>query len=286
MKPAAFAYHAPGDIEHTLALLEDGGDDAKVLAGGQSLVPLLNFRLARPASIIDINRVAALSYVRRRGGALQIGSMTRTAVLERSMIVAGDWPVLRDATRYIGHTAIRNRGTVGGSAAHADPTAELPVVLTALDATLHVRSRTASRALRARDFFLGRMTTALQPNELLEGIEIAPLPPNTTHGFAEFARIAGDFALAGACVLLTRDAGGRCTAASIVLLGADSVPWRASAAERALLGAVVDAASAREIAELATADTTPPGPVRYRRALLAEMTRTALLRAASKDAAR
>ena len=200
------------------------------------------------------------------------------------MLVAEGWPVLADAAGYVGHTAIRNRGTVGGSVAHADPTAELPVVLTALDATFHVRSRSASRAIAAANFFLGRMTTELQPDELLMGIEIAPLPPNTTHGFAEFARIAGDFALAGACVVLTRDASLRCTAVSIVLLGAESVPWRASAAERALLGAVVDEATAREIAELATADTKPPEPVRYRRALLAEMTRTALLRAASKDA--
>jgi carbon-monoxide dehydrogenase medium subunit/6-hydroxypseudooxynicotine dehydrogenase subunit alpha len=286
VKPAAFAYHAPGTIDQTLALLEDGGDDAKVLAGGQSLVPLLNFRLARPSTIVDINRVAALSYVRRQGGRLQIGSMTRTAVLERSTLVAGGWPVLRDAARYVGHAAIRNRGTVGGSAAHADPTAELPVVLTALGATLQVRSRSASRTIGADEFFLGRLTTALQPDELLVGIEIGPLPPNTTHGFAEFARIAGDFALAGACVLLTRDANGRCTAASIVLLGADTVPWRARAAERALVGAVVDAATANEIADVATADTKPPEPVRYRRALLAEMTRTALMRAASKDAAR
>jgi len=284
MKPAAFDYHVPGSVDQTLALLDANGDDAKVLAGGQSLVPLLNFRLARPAAIVDINRVAELSYVRRQNGTLCLGSMTRTSLLERSTLVADGWPVLRDAARYVGHSAIRNRGTVGGSVAHADPTAELPVVLTALGATVHVRSRSAARAIGAADFFLGRLTTALQPNELLVGIEIPPLAPHTTHGFAEFARIAGDFALAGACVLLARDAGGRCTAATIVLLGADSVPWRARVAEGALIGSVVDAATAREIGELAAADAKPPEPVRHRRALLAEMTRTALLRAASKDA--
>jgi carbon-monoxide dehydrogenase medium subunit/6-hydroxypseudooxynicotine dehydrogenase subunit alpha len=284
MKPAAFDYHAPESVEEALSLLDAGGDDAKVLAGGQSLIPLMNFRLARPSVLIDINRIAALSVVRRRNGTLHLGAMTRTAVLERSTLIDAGWPVLRDVAHHVGHAAIRNRGTVGGSVAHADPTAELPVALTALDATFHLRSRTAARVVAARDFFVGRLTTALAPNELLVGIEIAPLAAGTTSGFAEYARVAGDFALAGACVLLTRDAGGRCTAASIVLLGAENRPWRAAAAERALLGSVVDAASAREIGELAAADCTPSGHVRHRRALLAEMTRKALARAAGLPA--
>jgi carbon-monoxide dehydrogenase medium subunit/6-hydroxypseudooxynicotine dehydrogenase subunit alpha len=282
MKPAAFEYQAPESIEEALVLLDAAGDDAKVLAGGQSLIPLLNFRLARPSVLIDLNRIAELRFVHRRSGALRMGAMTRTAMLERSTLVGAGWPVLREIAGHVGHAAIRNRGTVGGSVAHADPTAELPVALTALDARFHLRSRAASRVVAARDFFLGRLTTALAPNELLVEIEIEPLPAGTTAGFAEFARIAGDFALAGACVLLTRDANGRCTAASIVLLGAENRPWRAAAAERALVGTVVDAASAREIGELAAADCTPAGHVRHRRALLAEMTRIALERAASE----
>jgi CO/xanthine dehydrogenase FAD-binding subunit len=284
MKPAAFEYYAPAGIDEALDILERTGEDAKVLAGGQSLVPLLNFRLARPSAIVDLNRIGALSFIRRENGSLRIGSMARTAVLERSTLVAEEWPVLREAARFVGHGAIRNRGTVGGSVAHADPTAELPVVLAALDARLHLRSRAETRVLDARDFFQGRLTTALRPNEVLAAIEIAPLAPKTSFGFAEFARTAGDFAMAGACVLLTRDDAGRCTAAAIALLGADNVPWRAAAAERALLGVTLDARAALEIAALAVADCKPPAPVRHRRALLAEMTRLALARAAGLPA--
>jgi CO/xanthine dehydrogenase FAD-binding subunit len=284
MKPAAFEYYAPSGIDEALDILERTGEDAKVLAGGQSLVPLLNFRLARPSAIVDLNRIGALSFIRRENGSLRIGSMARTAVLERSTLVAEEWPVLREAARFVGHAAIRNRGTVGGSVAHADPTAELPVVLAALDARLHLRSRAETRVLDARDFFIGRLTTALRPNEVLVAIEIAALAPKTSFGFAEFARTAGDFAMAGACVLLTRDDAGRCTAAAIALLGAGNVPYRAAEAERALLGVTLDARAALEIAALAVADCKPPEPVRHRRALLAEMTRAALARAAGLPA--
>ena len=280
MKPPAFDYRAPAAVDEVLMLLEQFGDDAKILAGGQSLVPLLNFRLARPSLVIDINRTAGLAGMRRQNGALHVGSMTRTAVLERSSLVADFWPVLRDASAHIGHAAIRNRGTVGGSAAHADPTAELPVVLTALDATFHVRSLRGIRTVAAAEFFLGRLTTALRPDELLVAIEIPPLPRGTSHGFVEFARTAGDFALAGACVLLTRDDEGRCTSASIALLGADNVPIRATDAELALRGTVISPVAAAEIAFAAVSDCRPPEPARHRRALLAEMTRRALLHAA------
>ena len=281
MKPSGFSYRAPESVAEALALLDEAGDDAKVLAGGQSLIPLLNFRLARPSVIVDLNRVGELSYLRRQNGSLSIGAMTRTAVLERAALVREGWPVLRAAARYIGHAAIRNRGTVGGSVAHADPTAELPVVFTGLNAKLHVRSHSSSRVIEVGDFFLGRLTTALQPNELLVGIDIDALPLGTSFGFAEFARTAGDFALAGACVLLTRDAGARCTAASITLLGADNVPLRAALAERELVGAAFNADSLREIAEIAATECRPPAPVRHRRALLAELTRTALVQAAA-----
>jgi CO/xanthine dehydrogenase FAD-binding subunit len=199
MKPPPFAYVAPTTLDEALAELDDAGEDAKVLAGGQSLLPLLNFRLARPSVMIDLNRTAGLSDVRRTDGVVRIGAMTRTSMLERSSLIAESWPLLRDAAGYVGHAAIRNRGTVGGSVAHADPTAELPVAFTALGARMHVRSRNAARIVRAADFFTGRLTTALEPNELLVGIELDALPTGTTHGFAEYARTAGDFAIAGAC---------------------------------------------------------------------------------------
>jgi CO/xanthine dehydrogenase FAD-binding subunit len=279
VKPPPFAYRAPRTIDEALALLDESGDDAKLLAGGQSLIPLLNFRLARPSVVIDLNRVAGLNELRRENGALHIGAMTRTALLERSSLVAEFWPVLREAAGYIGHAAIRNRGTVGGSVAHADPTAELPVVLTALDARLHVRSRAGARTIPAAAFFIGRLTTALAPTELLVGIEIQPLAERTQYGFAEYARTAGDFALAGACALITRDETGTCTAATIALLGADSVPLRATDTERALVGTRVDAADIAAAAQLAVATCRPPEPAAHRRALLAEMTRLALERA-------
>jgi len=285
VKPPAFAYLAPATIDEALEQLAHAGDDAKVLAGGQSLIPLLNFRLARPSVVIDLNRTAGLSDIRRTGGCLRIGAMTRTAALERSLLVAESWPVLADAAGYVGHAAIRNRGTVGGSVAHADPTAELPVALAALGARMRVRSRTAERVVPAADFFVGRLTTALAADELLVGIDVDPLAAGTTHGFAEYARTAGDFAIGGACVLLTRDDAGTCVDAKIVLLGADAVPRHAEAAERALRGAILDASVAAEIASIASADCEPPQPQSHRRALLAEMTRLALVRAAARRAA-
>jgi CO/xanthine dehydrogenase FAD-binding subunit len=282
MKPPPFAYVAPTTLDEALAELDDAGEDAKVLAGGQSLLPLLNFRLARPSVVIDLNRTAGLSDVRRTDGVLRIGAMTRTSMLERSSLIAESWPLLRDAAGYVGHAAIRNRGTVGGSVAHADPTAELPVAFTALGARMHVRSRNAARIVRAADFFTGRLTTALEPNELLVGIELDALPTGTTHGFAEYARTAGDFAIAGACALLTFAPAGACSAARIVLLGADAVPRRAEAAERALDGATIDAAVATEIAAIAVGASDLPANTAHRRALLAEMTRLALLRAVER----
>jgi CO/xanthine dehydrogenase FAD-binding subunit len=276
MKPPIFEYHEPRELDEALALLDTSGDDAVILAGGQSLMPLLNFRLARPLDLIDINRIPTLAGLRIEGGALIIGAMTRTEVLEHSSIVRDGWPLLRAIAPHIGHAAIRNRGTVGGSCAHADPMAELPVALSALDAVFHLQSKTGSRTVAAADFFLGTMTTAKASGELLVAIEVPAPQPDTTCGFSEFARTSGAFALAGAAALITRDAAGRCTAAAIGLLGGDDRPLRATAAERALIGTLPNVAMLAEIAQLAVADTTPPESERYRRALLAEMTRRAL----------
>ncbi|MGH2949241.1 MAG: FAD binding domain-containing protein, partial [Solirubrobacteraceae bacterium] len=203
MKPPPFEYDDPHDAGEAIALLAEHGDESKVLAGGQSLVPLLNFRLARPERLIDVNRIGELAYVRRRDGVLRIGALTRQATLERSRVVAENWPLLTEAMRLVAHPQIRNRGTVGGSVAHADPAAELPVAFTALDATFHARSARGARAIRAADFFRTHLTTALEPDELLVEIEVAPLPPRTGSAFTEFARRHGDFGLGGAAVLVT-----------------------------------------------------------------------------------
>jgi CO/xanthine dehydrogenase FAD-binding subunit len=236
MKPAPFRYEAPRSVDAALALL---GEDAKVLAGGQSLVPLMNFRLARPTTIVDVNRVEGLAYVRRRDGVLRIGALTRHATLERSDLVAQRWPLLRQAVRHVGHPQIRSRGTIGGSCAHADPTAELPVALMAMDARFHVRGRVGSRVLDAREFFVSHLTTALRDDELLVEIEVPALPVGAGTGFTEHARTHGDWALAGAAAAV---APGH---ASIALLGAAATPLRAGEAEAALVGGAGAAEAAR-----------------------------------------
>jgi CO/xanthine dehydrogenase FAD-binding subunit len=228
VKPAPFEYSAPESLDELLGLLDE---DAKVLAGGQSLVPLLNFRLARPERIVDINRVEELGYIREgEDGSLRIGARARQAELERSQLVAERWPLLSQAVRFVGHPQIRSRGTVCGSVAHADPTAELPVALTALDARFHVRASGGARTLDAAELFAGPLTTTLGVDELLAEIEVPPLPAGARCGFSEHARTHGDFALAGAAVV--RAPGG----AAIALLGAGWTPLRAQAAERALAG--------------------------------------------------
>jgi CO/xanthine dehydrogenase FAD-binding subunit len=260
VKPAPFAYEAPRSLSAALRLL---GDDAKALAGGQSLVPLLNFRLARPALLVDLNPLAELSGIRRHGGALHIGALTRQATLERSELVARGWPLLRQAVRLVGHPPIRARGTVGGSVAHADPTAELPVALSALDARFHLRSLRGERTLDASELFRGHMTTSLASDELLTEIEVPALPDGARSAFVEYARTHGDFAIGGAAVVLVPG-----EAAAIALLGAGSTPVRAREAELALLAG----AGAAEAAELAGGGLEDA----YRRALIGALVRRAI----------
>jgi CO/xanthine dehydrogenase FAD-binding subunit len=259
VKPARFRYEAPHTVDAALGLL---GDDAKVLAGGQSLVPIMNFRLARPATLVDINRVDELAYLRRRAGRLHIGALTRHATLERSALVGRAWPLLRQAVRHVGHPQIRSRGTVGGSCAHADAAAELPVALTALGARFHVRARAGRRVLGAGEFFVSHLATALSDDELLVEIEVPPLPGGAGTAFAEYARTHGDWAMAGAAVV--RAAGH----AAIALLGAAPTPVRAREAEQALVaGSGVD-----EAARLAGALVADP----WRAALTTSLVRRAL----------
>lgn len=265
MKPAPFEYSLAATVEEALGLLDE---DSRPLAGGQSLVPLLNFRLARPERLVDLNRLHELDYLRQDGERLRIGTLTRQATVERSPLVAARWPLVVEAVRLVGHPALRSRGTVGGSVAHADPAAELPLAFLALDARFHLRSPTAARTVEARDMFLGPLTTLLEADELLVEIEIPELPEGAGTGFAEFARTHGDFALAGAAAVAAP--GGR---AAVALLGADSTPLRCKEAETAL----GQGAPAPEVGELAAqlADGA------HRRALLAELVRRAVERARS-----
>jgi CO/xanthine dehydrogenase FAD-binding subunit len=271
VKPAPFEYSAPATVAEALELLADGGDETKVLAGGQSLVPLLNFRLARPARLVDVNRIEELSSIRRCGGQLLIGALTRAATLERSPLVAAHWPVLREAVRQAGHPQIRTRGTVGGSVAHADPAAELPAVLTALDARFVVRSVRGERTLRADELFLGFLTTALAADELVVEIQVPPVDEGAGTAFVEYARVHGDFALAGAAAVVSSQR------AALALLGAGPTPVRVPAAERA----VAEGTAAAEAARIAStaADVAPA-----RRALLADVAARAIVAARERMA--
>ncbi|HEX3689165.1 MAG TPA: FAD binding domain-containing protein [Solirubrobacteraceae bacterium] len=265
MKPAPFAYAPAGTTDEALDLLD--AEDALPLAGGQSLVPLLNFRLARPALLVDLNPVRELGQCEvGPDGALRIGAMTRQAALLRSVLVAERWPLLTEAMAHVGHAATRSRGTVGGSVAHADPKAELPVALAALGARFQVRSRDrGARVLDAADFFIGPFTTALAGDELLVAIEVPVPPAGARMAFAEHARTHGDFAVAGVAVVV---APGR--HAAIALLGAAAVPVHAPSAERALR----DGVAALDVARLAATAVDDD----YRRALITALTEQAVRR--------
>jgi CO/xanthine dehydrogenase FAD-binding subunit len=260
MKPPPFEYEAPATIEQALPLL---GLDSTVLAGGQSLVPLLNLRLAQPELVVDINGIAELDYIHARDGPLRIGAMTRQVTLERSELVRQRWPLLSKAIGLVGHAQIRSRGTVGGSVAHADPAAELPVALTALGARFHLRSPGGTRTVDASEFFLGPLHTLREPDELLVEVEVPEPEEGAGSGFAEHARTHGDFATAGAAAVVAP--GGN---AGIVLLGAGPAPVRAEAAERALAAG----APPGEAAALAAREVEDD----HRRALCAELARRAI----------
>ena len=286
MKPAAFEYDEPTTVDETLELLYRYGDDCKILAGGQSLVPMMNFRLAKPMRLIDINRVESLSQIGRDGDFLAIGAMTRHATVELSPDVAKTSPLLTQAIGWVGHSQIRNRGTVGGSAAHADPAAELPAAFAALDAQFRVRSRQAERVLSWQDFFISTFTTALRPDELLVGVEVPIQPSATGTAFVEFARRHGDFAVGGAAVTLSLDQAGFCTHISIALLAAGATPVRCNAAEQLLLGGVPGeqaiGAAARAAVEGLHPTSDLHGSSEYRLGLLSVMTERALTQAVQR----
>jgi CO/xanthine dehydrogenase FAD-binding subunit len=228
VKPAPFDYVAPRTVEEALEAL--AAPDSLVLAGGQSLVPLLNLRLARPARLVDVNGIAALGRLECTGGVLHIGATVRQAALARSPLVARQWPLLAQAVRHVGHAATRSRGTVGGSVAHADPRAELPVALAALGARFHIRSVAGTRTLTAGQLFQGALTTAIADGELLVGIEVPALPAGARTGFAELARTHGDFAQAAVAVVIAPDATTVATLGPRVVTAGDPESAIASAA--------------------------------------------------------
>ncbi len=288
MKPARFEYHAPTSVAEAVELLAAFGDDAKVLAGGQSLVPMLALRLTRFDHLVDLNRIAALQYINRDGDWLSVGSMTRQAVAEHDAVVASAAPLLAKALPHIGHFQIRNRGTIGGSIAHADPASELPAVALALDAEIEVLGPAGARRVPAAEFFLSMWETATTPEEIVVAVHF-PVAGSAGFGFEEMALRLGDFALTGAACAVTLSARGTIERAAIALLGMDTTPVRASDAEAALVGASPDLDELDEIATIAVGATNPTADVhasaRYRSRVGAVMVERAL-RAAIEEATR
>ncbi|MGA9895479.1 MAG: xanthine dehydrogenase family protein subunit M [Xanthobacteraceae bacterium] len=239
MKPPVFDYIAATSIGMAVAALAEAGGEAKVLAGGQSLMPMLNFRLLRPSILIDINRIRGLGFVEETPDSIRIGALTRHFQLETSPLVARHFPVLSCAMTHVAHLAIRNRGTIGGSLSHADPAAELPMLALLLNAELHIVSINGSRVSAARDFFLDTMTVDLDGTELLAEIVLPKLPPHTGWGFEEVARRHGDFALAAVATTLTLS-GDRIAEARVALTGVGPTALRATDAETLLVGQRLD----------------------------------------------
>ncbi|HEV2132313.1 MAG TPA: xanthine dehydrogenase family protein subunit M [Longimicrobiaceae bacterium] len=290
MKPAPFSYHRPGSVEEALELLAHHGFDAKLLAGGQSLIPAMNFRLAHPTLLIDLNGVEELAYIQAADGGLRIGAMTRQRAAERSEVVARSAPLLHETLPFVAHPQIRNRGTIGGTIAHADPAAELPAVMLALEARFHLRSAQGSRSLAAEEFFTGLFGTALEAEELLTEIEIPFPAPRTGSAFAEISRRHGDYALAGVAAAVTLDEGGRCEHARITLLSVGDGPVLAAEGARALAGTVPTEEAIRAAADAAAQrDIDPPADIHasaaYRRRLVEVLVRRVLPRAIERATA-
>jgi carbon-monoxide dehydrogenase medium subunit len=261
VKPAPFEYFEPTSLEAAVGLLVEHGEGAKLLAGGQSLVPLLAFRLVRPACLVDLNRIGGLAAIEERDGGLAIGAMTRQRALERSALVRARAPLLHEAVRLIGHPQIRTRGTVGGSLAHADPAAELPAVVTALDATLVAQGPTGRRELAARDFFRSYLTTALAPAEVLVEVRLPAGSPRTGGACLEVSRRPGDFALVGLVAVVTLDAGDVCRQARLVFFGAGPVPTVAARAERELVGQPIGEGTLARAAAAASEELSPDSDI-------------------------
>lgn len=282
MKPAPFEYHAPATVDEAVTLLQRYGGDAKVIAGGQSLVPMLAMRLARPAALVDINRIRDLERVAVTAGRIAFGALARQRVLEEDRAVGEAVPLLADLARFVGRPATRNRGTIVGSLAHGDPAAELPCAMLALEATYIAASPAGRRRISAERFHLGALTTDLRPDEVLVGVEAQPPPPGTAHAFVELTRRFGDFALVAVAVLLTPDGDGRCARLRVALAGVAATPVRARSVERALEGERLTAARIAEAAPLVRDAIDPAGDVHATREYREAMAAVVLGRALSQ----
>lgn len=285
MKPPPFKYLAPKTLEGALDAISQHGDEGKILAGGQSLIPAMNFRLMAPALLIDMNPVHELAYIRPSDtGGVLIGAMTRQSALEKDPIVADRVPLLHETVPYIAHPQIRNRGTVGGSLVHADPAAELPVISLTLDVRFRARSTRGDRWIQASEFFQFMFTTALEPDEILVEVEFPPMPPSSGWSFMEFSRRRGDYALAGVAAVVQIDGNGICRSARLVYLNLGDGPVAATEAADMLVGqapssqgfaAAAEHAAQNEVDPLGSVHATPE----FQRHLAAVLTKRALQQA-------
>ena len=281
MKPPRFQYCAPHLLDEALALLNQYGEDAKVLAGGQSLIPLLNMRLAGPAYLVDINHLTELQYVEPEDDYLAIGAMVRQRHVEHASLVQQRLPLLAEAVQHIGHVQIRNRGTIAGSIAHADPAAELPTLLTCLNGEVVAQSLQGERVMKAEEFFTGYLSTALEPGEMVTEIRFPWLAPQAGWAFMEFARRSGDYALVGASAVVTPTLDGRCLNAHVAFQGVAGAPVRMREVENMLEGTILDEQTLQEAADRARECVSNDmedvhATVEYRRALVSELTKRVL----------
>lgn len=291
MKPAPFDYAAPRSLDETLDLLAERGGEGKILAGGQSLLPVLNFRLAQPALLVDVNRVTGLDTLAATAdGGLAVGALVRQRRLERDPEVARRAPLLAEAIRHVAHPQIRARGTLCGSLAHADPAAELPAVALALDARLRLRRRGGERWLEAARFFTGLFATALAPDEMLVEVHFPPAPARTGTAFLEAARRHGDYAQAGVAASVTLGEDGRCRAARLVFLAVGEGPIDAARSAAALVGERPEGTLLEAVARQAAATEIDPlgdihASAEFKRHLAAVLARRALTEASARAAA-
>jgi len=281
MKPAPFKYITATSLEHALSLKAKYGDDAKFLAGGQSLIPTMNFRLAQPAILVDINRIEGLGAIRPRdGGGACVGALARYRTLERDTWFADMFPLITEALPHIAHPQIRNRGTIGGNLAHADPASELPAIAVALGARFHIRAAKRERWCDASDFFVGGLTTDLQPDEMLVEVEL-PLPePRTGSCFMEVARRRGDFAIVGIATMITLGQRDECANVRLAFCGVGETPVDASSAADVLIGHALTADAFRDVAGSVQTMIDPAGSVHatadYQRHIAGVLTERAL----------
>jgi carbon-monoxide dehydrogenase medium subunit len=284
MKAASFEYACPTSLNEAVRLLA-ANEGAKLIAGGQSLMPLMAFRLATPPLLVDLRRLGELAQMRIDNEGVSLGARVRWCDIEVSKDLALAQPLLVSGIAHVAHYQIRNRGTVGGSLAHADAAAEMPGLAVTLEAQISVLGASGTRTIRAGDFFVGSLQTVLEPDEIITEVRLPVWPPDRRWGFEEFSRRRGDFALAGVALFYDRDERGRCTNTHIGVIGAANVPCRARAAEAAVDGNVVDESTINKAARAAAAEVDPPEDIHatadYRRALVEVLVERALTSAAA-----